>query len=773
MRNLKKVLSLVLVVAMLASMMIVGAAAADTEKTNYPEAAAVITGIGVMEGDDAGMRYGDTVTREEAAAIICRILLGNTAETLKTTTAPFEDVAANRWSAGYIAYLKAQGIVSGVSDTEFDPTAKVTGIAFAKMLLTAVGYGKVGEFEGAAWDINTITLANEKGIYATTKAADLAAAATREECMLYAFNTITKVPTVKYNKTFESYYSGDSAMSPAVGPAALAYTLGVTKFNLGISTTNVEDAMNRPVVTYTLAGKDLASVPVTPNFTVENVATGATLYAKLGAALADITTIKHYVDGAANASPITKAQITATSITPVAGQGAVTEAYLSADGKTLTLVTCYEYIGKVTAIDAKTGVVTLDNDSTLTGIIAGVAVNDYVIYTQNADANAPAHKVVTAEKAAPVTGVFQSSKTVYGTTQYVIGGTTYLASSKIVGSAPTAFDAAYNVYTDSLGNILMAVSAIVPVTSNDYLYVVAGRFDGGDGFTPAVAQLNVVYANGGQAVVNYTVVNGKVMLPGAGTATDIDSASVTPGWYSYVKAEDGSVTLVKAADYKTTNGLTLTKGAYSVNVGNAVTKNATAKTVLNIVNKKGEVLTYTGYAQFPEKTKAYDTMYTLDLDGRLVAINAYANEDVLTPEGSKVVGYCAEYLYLDGKGYHYNFYVDGKKVEVVNAAASGVLSVGTAYNMTNTNGVYTAGDSYVAAVAKDPVTGLYPNAHTIKFVDEQYFELKNGSTLSFTALTKVYDVANGGAATTFANAANRGVIYKAVDGVVVNAWLLP
>ncbi|MBO7739305.1 MAG: S-layer homology domain-containing protein, partial [Oscillospiraceae bacterium] len=104
MKTLKKILSVVLVVAMLASMLIVGAAAAETEKTNYEEAVAVVTGVGIIEGDENGMNFTGIVTREQAAKIISYLLLGkNTAESLKTTTAPFADVAATRWSAGYIA----------------------------------------------------------------------------------------------------------------------------------------------------------------------------------------------------------------------------------------------------------------------------------------------------------------------------------------------------------------------------------------------------------------------------------------------------------------------------------------------------------------------------------------------------------------------------------------------------------------------------------------------------------------------------------------------
>jgi len=315
MKTLKKILSVVLVVAMLASMLIVGAAAAETEKTNYEEAVSVVTGIGIIEGDENGMNYQGNVTREQAAKIIAYLLLGkDTAEALKTSTAPFADVAATRWSAGYIAYLKGQGIISGVSDTEFDPTANVTGIAFAKMLLVAAGYGANGEFEGKDWDINTITYANDNGVFTGTLATDLAAAATREEAMLYAFNLLTKVPVVKYNSTFESYYTGKSALDPITGDVIAtatgatdpyAYTLAWTKYMLKQVDAGVRDDFGRPAASWTAAGTFVAEALAnrTPTAVLTGSVYSINLYNTLGkTVISNLNEMNHaninlFVDG--------------------------------------------------------------------------------------------------------------------------------------------------------------------------------------------------------------------------------------------------------------------------------------------------------------------------------------------------------------------------------------------------------------------------------------------------------------------------------------------
>ena len=61
------------------------------------------------------------------------------ADSLRCTKAPFDDVAADRWSAGYIAFCVEQGIIDGMTETTFEPTGTLTGFQWAKMLLCAVG----------------------------------------------------------------------------------------------------------------------------------------------------------------------------------------------------------------------------------------------------------------------------------------------------------------------------------------------------------------------------------------------------------------------------------------------------------------------------------------------------------------------------------------------------------------------------------------------------------------------------------------------------------
>ena len=74
-------------------------------------------------------------------------------------------MAANRWSAGYIGYCVQQGILAGTGNGNFDPEGELTGLAFAKMMLVALGYdAKVANYVGNDWAINVAADAVNAGI---------------------------------------------------------------------------------------------------------------------------------------------------------------------------------------------------------------------------------------------------------------------------------------------------------------------------------------------------------------------------------------------------------------------------------------------------------------------------------------------------------------------------------------------------------------------------------------------------------------------------------
>ena len=195
MKNLKRALCLALVLALCLGLVSTVSATGyasypDASKVTYTEAMDVLTSLGIITGSNGYLNPTDYVTREQAAKMIAYICLGKTAaEALSTSSSVFEDVAAGRWSAGYISYCVSKGIIAGVGDTngngkaEFQPTANVTANQFVKMLLCALGYGANQEFNGTYWATSTEAWGAKVGAYDGTKAASYNAAATREEAM--------------------------------------------------------------------------------------------------------------------------------------------------------------------------------------------------------------------------------------------------------------------------------------------------------------------------------------------------------------------------------------------------------------------------------------------------------------------------------------------------------------------------------------------------------------------------------------------------------------
>ena len=203
---MKKFLSLVLALVMTMSLVTVSAGAkdfTDASKITYDEAVDVMSAAKVIDGYAEGdFRPSTTLTRGAAAKIICNLILGpTTASALAADAAPYKDVPTNHTFAGYIAYCQKEGIISGYADGTFRPANSLTGYAFMKMLLGALGYKSENEgYTGANWSIQVAKRALNIGLdddlvgdFNGVKAVN------REEACLYAFNTL-KATMVEYEK---------------------------------------------------------------------------------------------------------------------------------------------------------------------------------------------------------------------------------------------------------------------------------------------------------------------------------------------------------------------------------------------------------------------------------------------------------------------------------------------------------------------------------------------------------------------------------------------
>lgn len=150
MKNLKKVLALVVAVAMFASMSLVASAATYTDvasTASYADAVNLLSNLGIIKGyEDGTFRPDNTVTRAEAATMIVRMLaLDNDVEQGETN---FTDVKADDWCSGYINVAYANGIINGMGDGTFNPNGEVTYGQIVKMIVCALGYEPVALANG-------------------------------------------------------------------------------------------------------------------------------------------------------------------------------------------------------------------------------------------------------------------------------------------------------------------------------------------------------------------------------------------------------------------------------------------------------------------------------------------------------------------------------------------------------------------------------------------------------------------------------------------------
>ena len=176
MKNLKKVLALVVALTMVFTT-VAFASYPDVDATaDYAGAVELLSALEILQGDENGNFNPDnTITRAEFAAVVCRALgLEGSAASAKGATM-FKDVAADHWASGYINLASQQGIVNGKGNGIFDPEGNVTYAEAVKMLVVAIGYEPMAATKGG-WPTGYLSVANSTKMTAGVGgAADVAA----------------------------------------------------------------------------------------------------------------------------------------------------------------------------------------------------------------------------------------------------------------------------------------------------------------------------------------------------------------------------------------------------------------------------------------------------------------------------------------------------------------------------------------------------------------------------------------------------------------------
>ena len=145
MKNVKRALSLVIVLALALSMCVMGAGAvkySDVESTYaYSAEVQFLSDLEIITGyPDGTFQPEGTITRAEAAAVIFRTLAGkeSSSENYKGAT-DFVDVGVDHWACGYINFAVEMGIITGYPDGTFLPEKEISYAEYVTMLARALG----------------------------------------------------------------------------------------------------------------------------------------------------------------------------------------------------------------------------------------------------------------------------------------------------------------------------------------------------------------------------------------------------------------------------------------------------------------------------------------------------------------------------------------------------------------------------------------------------------------------------------------------------------
>lgn len=227
MRNLKKILALVLALVMSLSLMATAGAASfpDVDAENpYATAIEVLDGLKVFQGfEDGTFKPTDTLNRAQAAVLVYRIATGDVENKyLDNYTymqqSKFADLDGYNWAKGYINYCQNAGIVVGTSATTFNPGAPVTGYQLMVMLLRTLGYGKAGEFtDPKGWELQTASIAEREGILKNVTGGDFGAPAPRQMVAEILFRGLLH-ETMQYSPlTPDGYTKSGETLGKRVG----------------------------------------------------------------------------------------------------------------------------------------------------------------------------------------------------------------------------------------------------------------------------------------------------------------------------------------------------------------------------------------------------------------------------------------------------------------------------------------------------------------------------------------------------------------------------
>ena len=565
---MKKFLSLVLALAMTLSLVTISAGAkdfTDDSEITYKEAVDVISALGVVDGyTDGDFRPDDVLTRGAAAKIICNLILGpTTASALSAGTAPFKDVPVTNTFAGYITYCSQQGIISGYADGTFRPTGTLSGNAFMKMLLGALGYdSSIEGYTGANWQVSVIKQAMGIGLDDGNDEFVGSKAVTRQEAALYAFNMLQST-MVEYDQQ-NTIVVGDITINTTssrkdVTNSDKNETIAddnkmqfAERYFSDLKLSDGTDDFARPANVWRLKAEKIGTYAKEADATYTSKVAVDEIYADLDlGSTVDKRDVAVYVDGVENTKVAAPVDITKNDDdTKFGANGVLTEVFYDDDEDSIVITLVNTYVGtinrSVAAKGNKDAYVEIAPEDVKPDGVNGIQDFDtveefeddaYVLYTYSQSAE----EVKSVALAELVSGTVTRAENADNSTDgkdkksLTIGGTKYNASANAAGQdvGDVSVKEDYTIYLDAYGYMIY-IEEIDEI--GDYALVLAtaskGDFVGNKAellFTDGTTKVVDTVKNYNGKINDNTIVTYRVDEDGDYTLKAVDKTQTTGG----------------------------------------------------------------------------------------------------------------------------------------------------------------------------------------------------------------------------------------------------
>ena len=376
MKNLKKVLALVLAVVMIMGVVTVASAKTykDVDSTNtYADAIDALSSLKILDGfEDETFKADGTLNRAQAAKIVAIVHNAATNGKIKDQDAisnlysnaqnPFVDCNSS-WALPFINYCRITGLADGMTATTYAPKRELTGVQWLKLMLTTLNFDTNKEgYTGTGWDFNVLNRANEVGLTAgLAKDWKAIAPITRGEAAQVLYNALTKY-LVEYGQKVKNTYVEANPEKKTTAHYAYSfisneqvaqsgYTLAA---KMGIKIVRMYDVFGRPGYKWSYGSwsRFYMDAPVA-SFT--GAVNGCDILVATGVAKTSTTSVSYsyYEDGTKGTSK-TFSHVGKNCVndnTILGGTGALTQIFAADDGKTYIITRIDTYLSKVTKVN--------------------------------------------------------------------------------------------------------------------------------------------------------------------------------------------------------------------------------------------------------------------------------------------------------------------------------------------------------------------------------------------------------------------------------------